>query len=281
MAKLPYYPFYVDDFDQDDKVRDMEFSEIGLYILCLNEAWRAGSLPDDFEQVAIDIRRKPSKVEVLWGKVRACFVLNEAGRLVNPKQEKVRAEVEKRSQSAKHSAELGWEKRRKQKETGDVVPTSIPVSGDVLPTSGAPVDANAFYSDANAQKNGCESYARAFGLVCVSPSLSVSVKSEKSELAFQCNPRRFVGEYPLEVNDWVVQCYLSLVASKSDEDLLFENLALYRQTEQWQRGMIPSAENFIRKGIWKVKPKAPPVKSAAARSKLAASLEGIMTGRQG
>jgi hypothetical protein len=43
--------------------------------------------------------------------------------------------------------------------------------------------------------------------------------------------------------------------------------------------MIPSAENFIRKGIWKVQPKIPLAKSAN-KSKLGASLEGIMTGRQ-
>lgn len=275
MAKLPYYPFYVDDFDNDDKVRDMELAEVGLYILSLNEGWRAGSIPDDVEQLAVDIRRKVSKIRDAWPKVRSCFAPNESGRLVNAKQEKVRSEVEKRSESARLSAEARWLKYRKSKETGVVLPTSSLETGVVLPTPGAS-DANA---DANALKNGCELHTRAFGLVCVSPPVP-SASSEKQKFWKAEALDRFIKLYPLAVNDWDCQIFIGAIQNEQAAADLFTNLEIHKQTEQWQRGMIPSAENFLRKGIWKVRPKSPPVKPASARSKLAASLEGIMTGRQ-
>ena len=48
MAKpLPYYPLYVQDFDEDPFVLAMNIAEVGLYQLALNEAWKRGSIPDD------------------------------------------------------------------------------------------------------------------------------------------------------------------------------------------------------------------------------------------
>ena len=54
MPQLPYYPLYVDDFDNSKAVPSMTASEVGIYALSLNESWRSGSIPDDVDQLAVD-----------------------------------------------------------------------------------------------------------------------------------------------------------------------------------------------------------------------------------
>lgn len=66
---------------------------------------------------------------------------------------------------------------------------------------------------------------------------------------------RFIREYPKEVSDWEIQILLSEVRAQADQDLLFQNLGLYQETDQWKDGYIPSAENWLKKGAWKVAPK--------------------------
>src|SRR6185369_15472832 len=61
---LPYYPFYVDAFDEG--VLSMNLAEVGLYILALGHSWKHGSIPDDPAELARLIRRKPSEVRKVW-----------------------------------------------------------------------------------------------------------------------------------------------------------------------------------------------------------------------
>lgn len=69
--------------------------------------------------------------------------------------------------------------------------------------------------------------------------------------------RRFLADYPGEVKpDWDARLYLSYVLTAEDELTMFANLIMWRKTKKWQEGFIPSAENFLRKGMWKVTPKA-------------------------
>lgn len=74
---------------------------------------------------------------------------------------------------------------------------------------------------------------------------------------FEVDSERFIREYPREVSGWEIQVLLSEVRAQADQDLLFKNLGLYRATDQWTRGIVPSAENFLGKGKWKVAPKDP------------------------
>lgn len=106
-------------------------------------------------------------------------------------------------------------------------------------------------------------------------------KTEQDKTAvFQVDVTRFRAEYPSECSDWDVQLLLSEIRAQADQDKLFANLALYRETDRWRGGFHPSAENFLRKGIWKVAPKAPAVKSAASRSRLGASVERLLSGNR-
>ncbi len=74
---------------------------------------------------------------------------------------------------------------------------------------------------------------------------------------FEVDCERFVAEYPNTVSDWDIQILLSEVRAQADQDLLFRNLELYRTTDQWQRGFVPAAENWLKKGFWKKAPKEP------------------------
>ena len=67
---LPYYPMYVEDFDEDSAVIAMTLEEVGLYLLALNEGWKRGSIPDDPKALAILIRKRPAAVKKAWPVVR-------------------------------------------------------------------------------------------------------------------------------------------------------------------------------------------------------------------
>lgn len=80
---------------------------------------------------------------------------------------------------------------------------------------------------------------------------------------FSIDCERFILEYPKEVTDWDIQILISVVLTQEHQDLLFSNLGLYRKTIQWESGFIPSAENFLKKGFWKVTPKVPSARRAS------------------
>ncbi len=108
-SKLPYYPYYVDDFDGDANVLAMNLAEVGLYQLALNEAWRQGSIPADPKELARLIRRKPAEVCRAWPKVQPCWIPNcLPGRLVNPRQERERVIAEGRSTVRSTAAKTRW-----------------------------------------------------------------------------------------------------------------------------------------------------------------------------
>lgn len=93
---LPYYPMYVNDFDEDPDVMDMNLAEVGLYLLCMNESWKRGSIPAEIEKIAIRIRRPVGDVHDAWPGIAQCWVpLNgDTSKLVNPRQELERNKAE-------------------------------------------------------------------------------------------------------------------------------------------------------------------------------------------
>lgn len=108
MAKaLPYYPLYVDDFDEDPNVLAMNLAEVGLYQLALNESWKRGSIPAEPKELAVLIRRKPSEVCRAWPKVQPCWINNcIPGRLVNPRQEREREKANELSIARSEAARI-------------------------------------------------------------------------------------------------------------------------------------------------------------------------------
>jgi hypothetical protein len=80
-------------------------------------------------------------------------------------------------------------------------------------------------------------------------------KTEQNRRGFAVDCERFIREYPKEVSDWDIQTLLSEVRAQADQDLMFTNLVLYQETDQWQRGVVPAAANWLKKGYWKIAPK--------------------------
>lgn len=105
-SKLPYFRWHPKDFDTDEHVRLMDMCEVGLYVLCLNHSWINGSLPDDVRKIAKIVGQPLLKVKRSWSAVSQCFVKNESGNLVNPKQEKERTWAVERSLKSKDAVAL-------------------------------------------------------------------------------------------------------------------------------------------------------------------------------
>ena len=219
---FPYYQMYVDDFDDDDKVRAMSLDEVGLYVLCLNRSWKYGGLADDVEQVSLDVRRKISAVRKSWPAVRSCYVEDPTrpGWIVNPRQEAERMKVMQKSGKAASAARARWSKDADAMRTHSVR-----------------------YANADA-----DAMPRAYDSVSVSGS-----KKQIPSVSFQPNCDRVVLEYPREIDDEDMRHFLSFILTPEDEALFFKNLPLY--VAGWEARFVPKLENFLRKGTWKVTPK--------------------------
>jgi uncharacterized protein YdaU (DUF1376 family) len=104
MNGSPAFRLYAQDFGDDQAVRLMDLSEVGLYILLLCRSWTDGDIPDDGKAIARLVGRPEAKK--LWPAVRRCFdaVPGREGRLQNR-----RLEEERQKQS---------DFRRKQSESG-------------------------------------------------------------------------------------------------------------------------------------------------------------------
>ena len=84
---------------------------------------------------------------------------------------------------------------------------------------------------------------------------------------------RFEQEYPGEViPDRDCRVWLSIITTAEDEKTLWRNLPTWKLSRKWQDGFIPSAQNFLFDGHWKVCPREPVI---VRRSKLDEAMEGI------
>ena len=85
---------------------------------------------------------------------------------------------------------------------------------------------------------------------------------------------RFEQEYPGEViPDRDCRVWLSVITNQQDEEMLWRNLPSWSASRKWQDGFIPSVQNFLFDGHWKVPPKAETVR--AHKSRLDELMEGI------
>jgi hypothetical protein len=67
----------------------------------------------------------------------------------------------------------------------------------------------------------------------------------------------FRSEHPGELHeDYDCQIFMSVMQAFEDIAALRRNLPLWKASEKWQGGYAPTAENFLRKGIFKDAPKA-------------------------
>lgn len=122
MSKLPYMKWYPSDFDTDEVVRMMSFEQVGFYLVCLNHSWINSGLPGDLESIAALFKVSRPDFDRLWHLVGRRFEL-VAGRYVNPRQEKERADANKKSENSRRSAQARWD--QEQKDCAPLDATSV------------------------------------------------------------------------------------------------------------------------------------------------------------
>lgn len=107
--RLPYFPFYPQDFLGDGKVRLMSPAEVGIYIRLLCHEWLEGPLPDDLTRLARIAGATHAEIEEAWPAVRECFTEDEEGRLVQTRLEEEREKVLAKREQARRAARARWD----------------------------------------------------------------------------------------------------------------------------------------------------------------------------
>lgn len=90
-APLPWFPFYVDAYETDEKVRRLTYEERGVYLSMLCWQWREGSLPGRPQDVAVIMKVRTGVVTKLMG----LFFSDDGGdggRVSNRKMEQIRVQ---------------------------------------------------------------------------------------------------------------------------------------------------------------------------------------------
>lgn len=237
MAKvLPYYPMFVYDFDESERVLAMNISEVGLYLLSMNHAWKKGSIPDDPEEVARLIRKKAADVKKAWPQVRGCFVESAPGRLVNERQEEEREKILSKSNQASRAVSERERKRIGRSTSTSSSDVSSDVSGDHLRAYGS-------------------------GSVYVSSSKNTENDANENEPSFWSerlySRHTKTGGKPL-VEDWVCQQFAAwpdFAAKIADIDRVH---ALWCVTEDWRKDngrYAPKLAQWLADDGWKREPK--------------------------
>jgi len=106
MTRLPWFPFYVDDFLASPKVRLMSVDEIGVYLLLLCEQHQRGHVEWPCDRIAPALRGHEQSVEYVLSQ---CFEQGPKG-WQNPRLRGLKLEQEARSQKARESAKARWHK---------------------------------------------------------------------------------------------------------------------------------------------------------------------------
>jgi uncharacterized protein YdaU (DUF1376 family) len=107
----PAFPFYATDFLSDAPVMAMTLEERGAYITLLAIAWPEQGIPSDHKKLAKVLRVSARKFAEIWESMEVCWEPTGDGRLVSPRQERVREEMRKRSSDASENGKKGAKKR--------------------------------------------------------------------------------------------------------------------------------------------------------------------------
>ncbi len=147
--KLPWFPFWVDDFLADENVLVMSNEEVGIYVKLLCHQWKEGSIPAMLLPMAKLCGTNGDEMAGHWQQVSKCFreVVDNPDRLVNPRleleREQQRTLRKARSDAGLLGAEAKWRPHGKAKVlpmTKNGKPESEPESEleSKLPTTTAP-----------------------------------------------------------------------------------------------------------------------------------------------
>ena len=100
--RRPWFSYYVDDFELDDKVQLMTNQEEGAYHRLLRFQWRNGCIPLEARNLATIMRESPRIAKRLWVSLSPCF---PGGK--NPRLETERERAEQISESRRNAGAKG------------------------------------------------------------------------------------------------------------------------------------------------------------------------------
>lgn len=136
--KLDWYPWYVTDWQTDERARLLDAEAQGCYRALLDHQWMEGSIPADPEMIDALLPRHSKPIGSLWACLADLFesVNGDPTRLVNPKLEKIRAQQvgyikhqrESGSRGGKASARQRVKRDAEGGKTRRSKPTSEPTS---------------------------------------------------------------------------------------------------------------------------------------------------------
>ena len=176
------FQFYPADFLASSKVARMSTMEIGAYFTLLCYAWTDNGLPAQIDQLAKLLRMPSGRFKKLWaGVLSECFEERQ-GRLVNPRQERQRKELEDYISACERGGRRSADSRSKR------YGSSQPVHSDSRSEprserrsehrSGVEVAPNTSSSSSSVQQESLASLAP----VCVLPERTNVTKTSESGL---------------------------------------------------------------------------------------------------
>lgn len=117
MTALPYLKFYPGDWLSSATVRRMSPEARGLYWDLLAVAWQEGGLPADPSTLAGWLGLTPRRFKRIWSEIESCWVSDGNGGLVNPRQERERAEAEEIYEKRVRAGRQGGRPKSKREST--------------------------------------------------------------------------------------------------------------------------------------------------------------------
>lgn len=110
--RLPWFPFWVDDFLLDERVRAMSLAEVGAYLKLLCWQWREGSIPSDLARLKPGLNLATAELadDQLFNILGSCFGLRDVGkpeRLENSRLSKIAQEQRLKSSSLAKAGKKG------------------------------------------------------------------------------------------------------------------------------------------------------------------------------
>jgi uncharacterized protein YdaU (DUF1376 family) len=109
-GRLPWFPFYAEDWLRDMDVRMMTLAEQGAYMRLLAHAWVEGGIPDDPEGLSRLVGASESEFRCWWeGRIGKKFVPSgrSNGLLVNRRLEEIRAGQAKQHKRLSEAGKAG------------------------------------------------------------------------------------------------------------------------------------------------------------------------------
>ena len=92
-GELPYMKLWVKELLADPVVQMLELDEFGAYMRLLSFAWLHGGIPSDARGRCRVLKVTPARERSLWAVIGEKWEPAEGGLLVNPRQERERADA--------------------------------------------------------------------------------------------------------------------------------------------------------------------------------------------